>query len=467
MAQRGGAVSAPNKTLQFLGGTGTVTGSKYLIEFQGKRILVDCGLFQGYKELRLRNREPFPVPADTIDTVLITHAHLDHSGYVPALVKAGFRGNILMSEGTAQLCSILWPDSAHLLEEEAERANRKKYTKHAPAKAIYTIDDVNQALGQVRTVRFDEVLNIAPDITAQFTHAGHILGASQLQVTVGGTRIHFTGDLGRAHDPLMKPPAPFGGSDVLITESTYGNREHPNIDPESELTAALKPVLERGGTVVIPSFAVGRTQALMLHIWRLMNSGVIPTAPIFVNSPMAQSATQMYHQHQEEHSIPTEEFQAMYDVAHMVRTVDESKALNERTDRKVIIAASGMMTGGRVLHHVVAFGQDPKNAIVISGYQAGGTRGRLLAEGAKTLRIFGADVAIKAEVVQLQSMSGHADANEILAWMGTASTAPRMTYVTHGEPDASDRMRYRIANELHWNARAPHDHETIDLDNPR
>ena len=456
----------PENSLQFLGGTGTVTGSKYLIETAGKRILIDCGLFQGYKELRERNREPFPVPPDTIDIVLITHAHLDHSGYVPALVKHGFRGDIVMSTGTAELCSILWPDSAHLLEEEATRANRKGYTKHAPAKAIYTIDDVNQALGQTRTAQFGEVLTIAPDVTAEFQHAGHILGASQLQLTVNGTTVHFTGDLGRQHDPLMNPPAPFGGSDILITESTYGNRNHPNIDPEGELAPAIGPVLERGGTVVIPAFAVGRTQALMLHMWRLMDQGKIPRVPIYVNSPMAQSATGMYHRHQEEHRVSSEDFEAMYDVAHMVNSVEESKALNERKGAKVIIAASGMMTGGRVLHHVVAFGDDPLNAIVLSGYQAGGTRGRLLAEGAKFLRIFGHDVPIKADVIQLQSMSGHADSNEILQWMHTAPKAPRMTYVTHGEPEASDRLRFRISDELGWEARAPRDGETIDLDNP-
>lgn len=456
----------PENSLQFLGGTGTVTGSKYLIETGGKRILVDCGLFQGYKELRTRNREPFPVPPDTIDIVLITHAHLDHSGYAPALVKHGFRGDFVMSTGTAELCSIMWPDSAHLLEEEAERANRKGYTKHAPATAIYNIDDVNQALSQIRTARFGEVLNIAPGVTAEFQHAGHILGASQLELAVNGTTVHFTGDLGRAHDPLMNPPAPYGGSDILITESTYGNRNHPDIDPEAELAPVLKPVLERGGTVVIPAFAVGRTQALMLHMWRLMETGKIPRVPIYVNSPMAQSATGMYHRHQEEHHVSPEDFESIYDVAHMVRTVEESKALNERTGAKVIIAASGMMTGGRVLHHIVAFGQDPLNAIVISGYQAGGTRGRYLSEGAKFLRIFGQDVPIRAEVIQLQSMSGHADSNEILQWLHSAPTPPKMTYVTHGEPDASDRLRFRIDDELGWEARAPHDGEVIDLDHP-
>lgn len=457
----------PENSLQFLGATGTVTGSKYLIEAGGKRILVDCGLFQGYKELRLRNWEQFPVPPDTIDTVLLTHAHLDHSGYIPALVRDGFRGKIVMTTGTAELVSIMWPDSAHLLEEEAERANRKGYSKHHPAKALYTIDDVNQALSQIRTTDFDKVLEIAPGVTATFLPAGHILGASQLHLTVGQKSIHFTGDMGRQHDPLMKPPRPYEGSDILITESTYGDRTHPNVDPEKELGPAIAPVLKRGGVVVIPAFAVGRTQGLMLHIWRLMDRGEIPRVPVYVNSPMAESATGMYHHHRDEHRIDDSEFEAMYDVAHMVRTVEESKALNERHGPMIIIAASGMMTGGRVLHHVVAFGDDPKNAILISGYQAGGTRGRYLAEGAKSLRIFGHDVPIRAEVIQLQSLSGHADSNEILDWMKAAPQPPQITYVTHGEPSASDHLRSDIEHGLGWNVRVPHDKEVINLDHPQ
>ena len=460
-------MNRPEHTLRFLGGTETVTGSKYLIESGGKRVLVDCGLFQGYKALRERNREPFPVPPDTIDAVLLTHAHLDHSGYVPALVRDGFRGPIITTTGTAELCSILLPDSAHLLEEEAAHAARKGYSKHNPPKPLYTIQDVEQALSQFRTANFDDILDVVPGLKATFLPAGHILGAAQLHIDVAGTSLHFTGDMGRQHDPLMKPPREFEGADILITESTYGNRTHPNIDPEKELAPALKPVLDRGGVVVIPAFAVGRTQGLMLHIWRLMDRGEIPRVPIYVNSPMAASATRMYHKHQEEHTIPIEEFEAVYDVAHMVGTVEESKALNERHGPMIIIAASGMMTGGRVLHHLVAFGEDPNNAIVISGYQAGGTRGALLAEGATTLRIFGHDVPIRAEVIQLESMSGHADSSEILEWMKRAPRAPKMTYVTHGEMDAADRMRFRISSELKWNVRAPEHGETIDLQHPQ
>ena len=456
----------PSHSLQFLGGTETVTGSKYLIESVGKRILVDCGLFQGIKDLRDRNRKPFPVPPDTIDVVLLTHAHLDHSGYVPALVKHGFRGPILMTPGTAELCAILWPDSAHLLEEEAAHANRKGYSKHSPATPIYSIDDVNAALAQVRTVDFNEVIEPVAGVSAEFIHAGHIVGASQLRLDVNGKSVHFTGDLGRPFDPLIKEPAPYPGSDILIAESTYGDRVHPDVDPEVELAGAIRPVLERGGVVVIPAFAVGRTQALMLHLSRLLDRGEIPGVPVFVNSPMAASATRLYTEHREEQRVDSAEFRAMYDVAHMVASVEESKALNDKHGPMIIVAASGMMTGGRVLHHIAKFSGDPRNAIVIVGYQSEGTRGRLLAEGADSLRIFGHDVPINAEVIELESMSAHADSDEMIEWMRTASRAPLMTYVTHGETNASDRMRFRIADELGWKVRAPRLGEVIDLDQP-
>lgn len=460
-------MTAPVHSLRFLGATGTVTGSRYLIESNGKRILVDCGLFQGYKDVRQRNRADFPVPPDTIDIVLLTHAHLDHSGYLPALVRDGFRGDIVCSEGTAELCSLLLPDSAHLLEEEAEHARGKKWSHHERPTPLYTAEDAERALSQFRVARFDEVLTIAPGITAQFVHAGHILGASQLQLSVAGTTLHFTGDLGRTDDALMKPPAPFLGADILVTESTYGDRKHAHVDPLVELGPVLSKVIERGGVVIIPAFSVGRSQALLLHIERLMNSGTIPVVPIYLNSPMSISASAMYATHPEEQRATADELEGMYSRAHLVRTVDESKALNEKHGPMIIISASGMMTGGRVLHHVVAFGEDPNNAILLTGYQAGGTRGAYLAQGADTIRIFGRDVPIRAEVVQLASMSGHADADGIVAWMNGAPEPPRMTYVTHGEPESSAALASKIATELHWAVRAPRDGETIDLENPR
>lgn len=447
--------------LRFLGATGTVTGSRYLIESGGSRVLVDCGLFQGYKELRERNREPFPLDPKSIHAVVLSHAHLDHSGYLPALVRDGFAGNIIATEGTAELCSLLLPDSAHLLEEEAERAARKGYSKHAHPLPLYNSDDAELALSRFRTVGFDSSVEVAPGVSVTFVPAGHILGASQLHIEVGGKTLHFTGDLGRVDDPLMLPPRKFAGADVLITESTYGDRSHPHHDPIAELQPVLSRVLARGGVVVIPAFAVGRSQALLLHISRLMQAGSIPTVPVYLNSPMAVNATHMYEAHREEHRVEGAEFAQMYNIAHLVRTVEESKQLNERHGPMIIVAASGMMTGGRILHHVVAFGQDEKNAILLSGYQAGGTRGAYLAAGERSLRIFGADVPIRAEVVALESMSGHADADQLIDWMRHAPAPPAHTYVTHGEPAASDRLRLRIENELHWNVRVPHPGEEV------
>lgn len=456
----------PTHTLQFLGATGTVTGSRYLLETAQKRILIDCGLFQGFKELRLRNREAFPVPPDTIDTVLLTHAHLDHSGYLPALVRDGFRGNIVATRGTAELCSLILPDSAYLQEEEAERAARRGTSKHEHPKPLYTTEDAERILTQFRTAAFDDELQIAPGILATFRHAGHILGASQVRLKIDGTTTHFTGDLGRVDDPLMKPPADFEGADVLITESTYGDREHPSINPEAELGPVLKRVLDRGGTVVIPAFAVGRTQTLLLHISRLQRAGLIPSVPVYVNSPMAANASRMYLEHEEEHRVSGEEFDQMYELATFISSVEESIELNERRGPMIIISASGMMTGGRVLHHLKSFGADPKNAILISGFQAGGTRGALLAGGASELRIFGEDVPIRAEVAQLHSLSSHADATQILDWMRTAPQPPRMTYITHGEPLASDRLRFRVQDELGWKVQVPRQGQTVDLEHP-
>lgn len=451
----------PRATLQFMGATGTVTGSRYLLETQQHRVLVDCGLFQGYKTLRERNREDFPVEPASIDAVLLTHAHLDHSGYIPALVKRGFRGPVVCTAGTADLSAIILPDSAYLQEEEAAHAAKRGYSKHAHPEPLYTGEDADRALTQFRTTPFNTDLEVVPGITARFVHAGHIVGASQLQLTVAGTRIHFTGDLGRVDDPMMIPPAPFSGSDILVTESTYGDREHPNVAPEQELAEALRKTLERRGIAIIPAFAVGRTQSLLLQVSRLMRSGAIPRVPVFVNSPMAVNASEIYEKYRDEHRVSSEDFSDMYEIATLVRSVDESIELNEKRDPMIIISASGMMTGGRVLHHVRTFGTDPKNSIILSGFQAGGTRGSLLAGGEDTLRIFGEDVRIRAEVIQLESLSSHADASQLLDWMRDAPAPPRITYVTHGEPLPADRLRFRIQDELGWKVRVPKDGETV------
>lgn len=451
-------------TLQFLGAAGTVTGSRYLLEVDGRRILVDCGLFQGYKQLRERNRAAFPVPPDSIETLLLTHAHLDHSGYIPALVHHGFRGQVHCTPATRDLCELLLMDSGHLQEEEAKYAKKKGYSKHAEPTPLYTVADAEEALKRFVTHDYGTVVDLGNGISARFHPAGHLLGAAQISLDVRGTIVHFSGDLGRAHDPLMNPPEALQRADVLVCESTYGNRKHAQVDAEAELGPVIRRVAARGGVMVIPAFAVGRSQGVMLHIARLRQRGEIPPVPVFLNSPMAIKATDLYHRYHDEHHVSDAECEAMYELATMVRTVEESKALNQRHGPMIILSASGMLSGGRVLHHLEAFAPDHRNAIVLSGYQAGGTRGAALVGGADHLRLFGHEVPIRAEVVTLQSFSGHADADEMLAWMGGATRKPAMTYITHGEPDAADTLRGRIEHEVGWHARAPEYLETVLLD---
>jgi len=453
-------------SLTFLGATGTVTGSRYLVEQGRRRILIDCGLFQGFKQLRLRNWNPFPVPPESISDVLLTHAHLDHSGYLPALVRNGFRGKIHATPSTTELCGLLLPDSGHLQEEEARYARRKAFSKPRDPQPLYTLDDAKAALGHFDPVSFDTALDMGDGISARFIPAGHLLGAASIRLTIDGRVLHFSGDVGRPTDPMMRSPDRFSGADILVSESTYGNRTHPSVDAEAELAEVINKVVGRGGTILVPAFAVGRVQGVMLQIARLRERGEIPDIPVYLNTPMGANATDIYHRHHGEHRVSRDDCKAMFDLAERVRTVEESKALNRLTTPKIIISASGMLTGGRILHHVVSFGQDPKNAIVLSGFQAGGTRGAALVQGKRTLRIFGDEIPIRAEVIQLEGLSGHADADELLAWMGKAKP-PQMTYVTHGEPDAADALRFRIEHELGWDVRVPEHLERVSIRSPQ
>jgi len=450
-------------SLRFLGAANTVTGSRYLIEAGGHRALIDCGLFQGYKQLRERNRARFPVPPESIDVVVLTHAHLDHSGFVPALVRQGFRGKVICTAATRELCELLLPDSGYLQEEEAAYARRKRYSKHADPAPLYTRDDAVASLERFVTRNFDTEFDLCPGMTASFHAAGHLLGAAQIHLRVGERTVHFSGDLGRAADPLMRPPAALRAADILVCESTYGNRSHPRVDAEEELATVIRRIAERGGVLIIPAFAIGRVQGLMLHIARLKQSGKIPPVPLYLNSPMAIEATEIYHRYHAEHHVSDADCRRMYELASFVRSVAESKALNMRSGPMIIVSASGMLTGGRVLHHVAAFGPDPRNAILLSGFQAGGTRGAALVAGARTLRMFGRDVPIEAEVIAMQSLSGHADADEILTWMRSSPRAPRIAYITHGEPDAADVLRARVTRELGWPCRVPEHLEQVAL----
>jgi metallo-beta-lactamase family protein len=449
--------------ITFLGAADTVTGSRYLVESDSARVLVDCGLFQGYKVLRERNRAPFPVRPESVDAVVLTHAHLDHTGYLPALVRDGFAGRIHATPGTAALCRVLLPDSGRLLEEEAGWARKKRFSRHASPQPLYTELDANTALRSFETHPFDQPFEPADGVSAEFVAAGHITGAAQVTLNVEGVTFHLSGDLGRMSDPLMRAPEPPPAVDVLVVESTYGDRAHPAADPEAELGAVIRRVVARGGVVVIPAFAVGRAESILFHLSRLRDRDEIPAVPVYLNSPMAVEATEIARNFPDEHRLSAEEAERMAALAIPVRTVDESIALNERSGPMIIVSASGMLSGGRVLHHVARFGPDSRNAIVLTGFQAGGTRGADLAAGARRLRIFGRDVAIEAEVVQIATLSAHADADELMAWLASAKQPPKLTFVTHGEASASDTLRRRIKHELGWKVRVPEHREEVDV----
>jgi metallo-beta-lactamase family protein len=451
-------------TLRFLGAAGTVTGSKYLLEIGDARILVDCGLFQGYKPLRLRNWAKPPFDPAKLAAVVLTHAHIDHSGYLPLLIKQGFRGRIYCTEATADLCRILLPDSARLAEEDAERANRRGYSKHKPALPLYSVTDAEAALRHFVTVQFGSTFEPAPPFAVRFSRAGHIIGAASARVSDGRVSLLFSGDLGGVNDPIMPPPESPQSCDYLVVESTYGDRRHERVDPEQQLCDVIAKTVKRGGTVVIPAFAVGRTQALLLAIARLKSRKRLPPGlPVYLNSPMAEDATAIYHRYRSEHRLGEAECEAMCKAARIVNSVEESKALNASAKPKVIIAGSGMATGGRVVHHIAAFGPHPQNAIVFAGFQAGGTRGAAMLAGAKEVKIHGAYVAINAEVVALGSLSAHADADELMQWLTGLNKAPRCTFVTHGEPAAADTFRLRIQDQLGWTARVPDHLDSVDL----
>jgi metallo-beta-lactamase family protein len=449
--------------LTFLGASGTVTGSQYLLESGGRRVLIDCGLFQGYKQLRLRNRAPPPYKPADIDAVVLTHAHLDHSGMLPRLVSLGFRNTIYCTHGTRELCRVLLPDSGRLQEEDAVFANRHGFSKHKPALPLYTELEAESCLRQLRGVDFRRAVEVARDIRVEFLPAGHLLGAAFVRISTPEGVITFSGDLGRPHDPVMNPPERPGRTDYLVTESTYGDRTHPAIDAEAELLDWLKPACERKGVVVIPAFAVGRTQTLLLLLARLRARNAIPDVPMFMDSPMAIDATALYRQFRAEHRVGEEECRRMCSAAGITTTPEASKALDQRAGPMIILSASGMATGGRVVHHLKAFVGDERNLVLLAGFQAGGTRGAALVNGATTIRMHGQEFPVRAQVGQLQASSSHADADELLGWMRGFPEGPRAVFVTHGEAGASDALRQRIERELGWPAIVPEQGATHDL----
>ena len=441
--------------LTFLGATDTVTGSRYLLSAGSRQLLVDCGLFQGYKQLRLRNWNAPPFDPREIGAVLLTHAHIDHSGYIPLLARRGFDGPVFCTPATLELSRVLLPDSGFLQEEQARFANRHSFSKHSPALPLYTEADAEASLKLFRAQSVHGEFDPVSGVRAQFSSAGHVLGAASVRVVHQGVSITFSGDLGRADDPLMGAPEPPPRSDYLVIESTYGNRKHTDVDLESELVGALRPVLARGGVAVVPAFAVGRAQLLLLLIARAKAKRLLADVPVYLDSPMAVDATELYRVFRSEHRLSEAECQSMCRAAHLVRSVEESKTLSQTSGPKIIISASGMATGGRVVHHLKAFCGDARNLILLTGFQASGTRGAALANGQRRLRMHGQEFEVRAEVVQLSGASAHADADELIAWMRQLTVPPRGVFVTHGEPAASDALRQRIERELGWSTLVP------------
>jgi metallo-beta-lactamase family protein len=448
------AVSPPPR-ITFHGASETVTGSRYLVETDGARVLVDCGLFQGLKKLRQRNWAPPGFDAASLDAVILTHAHIDHSGYLPRLCKAGFRGPVYCTEGTRDLASILLPDAGHLQEEEARLANRGGYSRHHPALPLYTRADAEACLEQLAPVPFHAAFTPAAGVTATFTRAGHIIGSACVQLALGGTSVTFTGDVGRPVHTVMRPPERLRPTDFLVVESTYGDHRHPAIDPAEELARVVNATLERGGTLVVPAFAVGRAQQLLHLLAGLRAARRIPAVPVYLDSPMAIDATHLFYRHGADHALTHEACAAMSQLAACTRTPDESKEIDRRTEPSIILSASGMATGGRVLHHLRRFLPDPRSTVLLVGYQAAGTRGRLLGDGADELKIHGQYVPVRATVARIDALSAHADYHELLAWLRASELAPRRVFVTHGEPQAADAMRRRLADELGWEAVVP------------
>jgi metallo-beta-lactamase family protein len=458
--------------LTFLGAAGTVTGSKYVVEAEGKRLLIDCGLFQGLKELRLRNWNPLPEKPESFDWCVLTHAHLDHTGYLPRLVRDGFRGPIYADRATIELCNILLPDSAHLQEEDTDKAARGGYSKHAKPLPLYTSQDVGPVLNALREMPRTGAFTISPQFTVRPHDAGHILGSSSLELTITEngkqTVVLFSGDIGRYGQPILKDPEAPPRCDVLLCESTYGDRDHPADSPEDALAEVVNRVAKRGGQIVIPAFAVDRTQTIMYIIRKLEDTNRIPHLPVFVDSPMAISVTDLYLRHHEDHDLTftaDEKNGNPLDAhtVHYMRTVEDSKKINDHHGPAIIISASGMATGGRVLHHLARLAPDRRNAIVLAGFQAEGTRGRNLEEGAKTVRIHGEDVPVYAEVINLRQFSAHAGQSELLRWLSGMAAPPRQTYLTHGEPQAAAALKAKIESAFRWNVTLPKYLQTVDL----
>lgn len=450
-------------TLTSLGGAGTVTGSKHLLTYDSKHILIDCGLFQGLKNLREMNWAPLAVKPSSIDAIVLTHAHLDHSGYLPKLVRDGFRGRIYATAATCDVAKLILTDSGHLQEKDAEYANRKGFSKHKPALPLYGIRDAERALEFFTPLPFGKPSELPGGATLTFRYAGHILGAATADIEWGGKRIVFSGDLGRYGDAILPDPEPVPKADYIVIESTYGNRIHEPGDPVELLGAIIERTVQRGGTVVIPAFAVGRAQSMLHHLWKLRSAGRLSQVPIYLDSPMAINATDLLHAHRADHRLPPDVCDAICAIATYTRDVEASKAISASPYPKVVISASGMATGGRVLHHLKAFAPDHKNTILFSGFQAAGTRGRAMLQGAREIKIHGQWIPVGAEVSDLSLLSAHADADELMRWLSGFHQGPSRVFVVHGEAESAEALRVRIDKDLLWTAVVSRQDQVFDL----
>ena len=450
--------------ITFLGATQTVTGSKYLLESGNTKILVDCGLFQGLKELRLRNWNKLPVHPRNLDAIILTHAHLDHSGYIPLLVKEGFKGKIYCTEGTFDLCKILLPDSGFLQEEDAKFAKKHGFSKHKDPKPLYTQKDAIKTFQFFKTIDFNQEIKISDDILFSMIRAGHIIGAASVIVKANGKSILFSGDLGRPNSPIVHDPDKIPSTDYIVVESTYGDRLHSNTNPEDDLAEIINKTSVKGGKVIIPAFSVGRTQKILYYINKLKNEGKIADLMIFLDSPMSIKVTSLVNDYIDEKKLPKEEYEDIYKSVKFCITREQSKRILNYPGPCIILSASGMATGGRILHHIANFGIKPNCCIVLAGYQAEGTRGRDLEDGKKEIKIHGNIVHIRAKVEKLANMSDHADANEIINWLKNSHKAPKKVFITHGEVSSSEALAKKIEKELGWNAEVPDYLETEVLD---
>ncbi len=454
---------APELSLRFHGAVDTVTGSRFLLRVGTEQHLIDCGLFQGFKHLRLRNWAPPGFDAGALNSVTLTHAHLDHSGYLPILCREGYAGWIHATPATRDLCRHLLPDSGFIQEKDAARANRYGYTRHHPARPLYTQADAQRCLHQFQAHGFGQRFALSPQLSAVFSRAGHIPGAASILLACGPLRVLFSGDLGQADSATMPPPDRPPAADYVVIESTYGDRQRARVDPETRLAEVIRETVGRGGTLIVPAFAVGRTQLLLHHLCRLMQSGQVPPVPVFLDSPLAINATEVFADHPDDHRLSRAEAEAACALPRYVHDAEFSRRLDRDPMPKIIIAGSGMATGGRVLHHLKVYLADARHTILFAGYQAGGTRGEKLINGAEAIRIHGQDWPVRARIENLDMLSAHADGDELMAWLGQLPRAPRGIFVVHGESQAGAALAERIHRELGWPAQVPEENADYAL----